>query len=87
LDAVDLPVLIVSGTHDPSAPPVAVEELTRRLPQSYVHQSAELSHFCQLQQPDVVATTIANFLMQQGITHHNQSHDTTHETTMEAISA
>ncbi|MFE7168817.1 alpha/beta fold hydrolase [Streptomyces sp. NPDC057616] len=83
LNLVEAPVLIVSGTHDVSAPPSAVDELRSSIPDVRVHQDPALSHFCQLQQPDQVAEQLLGFLTELGL-HHS---DELHHTSKEAISA
>ncbi|OIJ65810.1 alpha/beta fold hydrolase [Streptomyces mangrovisoli] len=81
LALVEAPVLIVSGTHDPSAPAAAVDELRCSLPDVRVHQDPGLSHFCQMQQPDQVAEQILAFLTTVGLHHSDEPHHTSKEAT------
>ncbi|MFI2200753.1 alpha/beta fold hydrolase [Streptomyces sp. NPDC020192] len=61
------PVRLVSGHHDPSAPPEAVRELLRRIPGAEARQDPSFGHFCQVQAPDAVAAHIVEFLSRLGL--------------------
>ncbi|KJY48069.1 MULTISPECIES: alpha/beta fold hydrolase [Streptomyces] len=67
LEDVDVPVLMISGTRDPSAPPQAVDALRSRIPHFSLHQDPGFSHFCQLQQPGPVAEAITAQLTRLGL--------------------
>ncbi|MCN9244839.1 alpha/beta hydrolase [Streptomyces sp. RY43-2] len=67
LPLIEAPVLVVSGTHDPSAPVAAIDELRRAIPDVTIHQDANLDHFCQLRQPDRVAEQLLAFLAARGL--------------------
>lgn len=62
LHRITSPVRLVSGHHDPSAPPEAVAELLRRIPAAEARQDPSFGHFCQVQAPDAVAAHIVEFL-------------------------
>jgi pimeloyl-ACP methyl ester carboxylesterase len=62
LSTVDTPVLVISGVHDPSAPPPAARELARRLGTARLVQRARFGHFCQLEHAAEVAALITDFL-------------------------
>ncbi|WP_432988620.1 alpha/beta fold hydrolase [Streptomyces sp. CA-135486] len=59
---VDVPVLFIGGTGDQAAPPAAVDELRARMTDLRVHQSPDLTHFCQTEQSQEVAARIDGFL-------------------------
>lgn len=61
------PVRLVSGHHDPSAPPEAVAELLRRIPAAEARQDPSFGHFCHVQAPDAVAAHIVEFLGRLGL--------------------
>jgi pimeloyl-ACP methyl ester carboxylesterase len=62
LETIDAPVLIVSGVHDPSAPPPAAQELADRLPAGQLAQRPEFGHFCQIKHATEVAELVNKFL-------------------------
>ncbi|MER6447924.1 alpha/beta fold hydrolase [Streptomyces venezuelae] len=62
LHRIEAPVLLVSGTHDPSAPPSAIDALMASIPDVRLHQDPGLTHFCQLEQPAQVAEHVIAFL-------------------------
>src|SRR5436309_1367566 len=62
LHAVRVPVLIVNGPTDPSAPPEAVRTLARRLPAGRLAQRDAFRHFCQLDQAEEVSVLVNGFL-------------------------
>ncbi|MFF0294325.1 alpha/beta fold hydrolase [Kitasatospora sp. NPDC004615] len=67
LDRITVPVQLISGTKDMSAPPAAVRELRSRISDLTVHQSNRLSHFCQVEQAEEVAAEVLTFLGCLGI--------------------
>ncbi|MEU7722420.1 alpha/beta fold hydrolase [Streptomyces tibetensis] len=67
LHRITSPVRLVSGQHDPSAPPEAVRELLRRLPAAEATQDPSFGHFCQVQAPEAVAAHIVEFLGRLGL--------------------
>ncbi|MBY8345272.1 alpha/beta hydrolase [Streptomyces spinosirectus] len=67
LHRITSPVRLVSGPHDPSAPPDAVAELLRRIPVAEARQDPSFGHFCQVQAPDAVAAHIVEFLGRLGL--------------------
>jgi pimeloyl-ACP methyl ester carboxylesterase len=67
LHQITSPVRLVSGHHDPSAPPEAVRELMRRIPGAEARQDPSFGHFCQVQAPDAVAAHIVEFLGRLGL--------------------
>ncbi|MGI5337088.1 alpha/beta fold hydrolase [Streptomyces sp. CA-181903] len=62
-----VPVLMVSGSGDPSAPPAAVSELSARVAHFSLVQDPGLSHFCQQQQPLQVAAAITDHFVRLGL--------------------
>lgn len=72
LHRITAPVLVVSGTHDPSAPPAAIDELLASVRDIRLHQDPELTHFCQLQQPDRVAAQVSAFLAETAPYHNDE---------------
>ncbi|MEU0167020.1 alpha/beta hydrolase [Streptomyces iakyrus] len=67
LHRITAPVRLVSGQHDPSAPPEAVRELMRRIPAAEARQDPSFGHFCQVQAPGAVAAHIVEFLGRLGL--------------------
>ncbi|MFD9622445.1 alpha/beta fold hydrolase [Streptomyces virginiae] len=72
LHRIEAPVLLVSGTHDPSAPPAAIDALMASIPDVRLHQDPGLTHFCQLQQPVRVAEQISAFLEATPLHHYDK---------------
>ncbi|MFI6688334.1 alpha/beta fold hydrolase [Streptomyces sp. NPDC050485] len=67
LDRVTVPVQLISGIDDPSAPPTAVDRLRSGLKDLTIHQEWGLGHFCQVQQAPKVAAEALAFLGALGI--------------------
>nr|WP_237694642.1 alpha/beta hydrolase [Streptomyces sp. SID2563] len=72
LHLVSAPVLVVSGTHDPSAPPAAIDELLASIRDIRLYQDPALTHFCQLEQPDRVAQQVSAFLAEKAPYHNDE---------------
>jgi pimeloyl-ACP methyl ester carboxylesterase len=60
--AVAVPTLVVGGYDDPTGPAAEVRRLAERLPAGRLVQRPDLSHFCQIEQPDQVADCLRGFL-------------------------
>jgi pimeloyl-ACP methyl ester carboxylesterase len=65
LHRIDVPVLVVGGTLDPSMPAAALRSLADQVADLTVDQDPALSHFCQLEQPTRVAAAVSRFLAEQ----------------------
>lgn len=63
--ALSLPVLVVSGSHDPIAPPCWSAELARLLPRGQLHILAGGGHALNYSAPDQLLAIVAPFLSQQ----------------------
>lgn len=72
LHRIEAPVLLVSGTHDPSAPPAAIDALMASIPDVSLHQDPGLSHFCQLEQPVQIAGHITTFIEATPLHHYDK---------------
>lgn len=62
LEQATVPVQLISGTGDPSAPPDAIEALRVGLLDLTVHQNEGLGHFCHVDQAREVAREVLSFL-------------------------
>jgi pimeloyl-ACP methyl ester carboxylesterase len=67
LEQVTVPVQLISGIGDASAPPDAIEVLRASLLDLTIHQTSELGHFCQVEQAAEVAEEVLSFLAALGI--------------------
>ena len=56
------PTLLIVGDHDRSTPLAMTEELHREIPVSRVRVVPAAAHWCTLEQPDVIAAAILEFL-------------------------
>lgn len=62
LSTVDIPTLVLGGTEDASLPPAGARSLAEAMPAARVHLRARYTHFCHLEQADLVAAELAEFL-------------------------
>jgi 3-oxoadipate enol-lactonase/4-carboxymuconolactone decarboxylase len=62
LSAVRVPALIVAGAHDPVCTPASMRELAESLPDARFVELAGASHLVPLEDPDVTATLLAEFI-------------------------
>jgi len=64
VDALELPAMILCGCHDRMTPPALSELLHNRLAGSTLHLIEDAGHNVLLEQPEIVAAQVSNFLDQ-----------------------
>ncbi len=68
LSGVDVPTLVVAGTHDVALTPERADALVELMPRTTVSMHEHYTHFCHQQQPVGVAAEVSEFLARHALT-------------------